>query len=53
VSYSFHNHYTIKYLIPAEISVANDAKLKEDTSLVVEMLSPVKEKINGRNNYSE
>ena len=35
------------------MSTANDAKSKGATSLVVELLSPVKGKHNGRNNYSE
>jgi hypothetical protein len=35
------------------MSTAIDAKSKEATSLVVEMLSPVKGKVNRRNNYSE
>jgi hypothetical protein len=35
------------------MSTANDAKSKEATSLVVEMLSTVKRNVNWRNNYSE
>jgi hypothetical protein len=35
------------------MSTPNDAKSKEATSLVAEMLSPVKGKFYGRNNYSE
>ena len=35
------------------MSTANVAKSKDATSLVVEMLIPVKGKVNGRNNYSE
>ncbi len=43
----------MKYLISADMSTADDAKSKEATSLVVEMLSPVKGKLIGRNNYTE
>ncbi len=35
------------------MSNANDMKSKEATSLVVDLLSPVKEKYNERKNYSE
>ncbi len=35
------------------MSTANEAKSKEATSLVVELLSPVKGRYSGRNNYPE
>ena len=35
------------------MSIVNDAKSKEAMSLVVEMSSPVKGKVNGRTNYSK
>jgi hypothetical protein len=37
----------------ADMSAASDAKSKEATSFVVEMLSPVKGKVIGRYDYSE
>ncbi len=37
----------------ADLSIANAAKSKEATSLVIELSSPNNEKHNERNNYSE